>query len=81
MKTLQVRELPEDIYYKLKSLAIAEHRSLAQETIVLLRKGLGMLSTQKGRRAALLDQISRLEIKEPGRFPSPVELVPEDRNR
>lgn len=37
MPTLQVRDLPEDIYVQLHYLAEKEHRSLAQETIVLLK--------------------------------------------
>ena len=40
MASLQVRELPENIYSLLKRRAEAEHRSIAQEAIVLLAKGL-----------------------------------------
>ena len=36
MASLQVRELPENIYSLLKRKAEAEHRSIAQEAIVLL---------------------------------------------
>jgi len=35
MPTLQVRDLPEDIYIQLNDLAEKEHRSLTQEAIVL----------------------------------------------
>ena len=40
MASLQVRELTENIYSLLKRRAEAEHRSIAQEAIVLLAKGL-----------------------------------------
>ena len=38
MASLQVRELPENIYSLLKQRAEAEHRSIAQEAILLLVK-------------------------------------------
>ena len=40
MVSLQIRKLPENIYALLKRKAEAEHRSIAQEAIVLLAKGL-----------------------------------------
>jgi plasmid stability protein len=42
MPTLQVRDLPEDIYVKLNMIAAEENRSIAQQTIVLLRESLGL---------------------------------------
>ncbi len=40
MASLQVRELPENIYSLLKLRTEAEHRSIAQEAMVLLAKGI-----------------------------------------
>ena len=40
MPALQVRELPDDLYEQLKESARRERRSLAQQTTVLLRRGL-----------------------------------------
>ena len=40
MALLQIRELPENIYSLLKRRAEAEHRSIAQEAIVLLAIGI-----------------------------------------
>ena len=54
MASLQVRELPENIYSLLKRRAEAEHRSIAQEAIVLLAKGLDTSIAPKERRARLL---------------------------
>ena len=39
MPSLQVRNLPEYIYRKLVEKATSEHRSIAQQTIVLPKKG------------------------------------------
>ena len=40
MASLHIRKLPENIYFLLKQRAEAEHRSIAQEAILLLAKGL-----------------------------------------
>ena len=40
MASFHIGELPENIYFMLKQRAEAEHRSIAQEAIVLLAKGL-----------------------------------------
>ena len=57
MASLQVRELPENIYSLLKRRAEAEHRSIAQEAIVLMAKGLYTSIAPKERRARLLQKI------------------------
>ena len=81
MSSLQVRELPENIYSLLKRRAEAEHRSIAQEAIVLLAKGLDTSISPKVRRTKLLQKIS----EEPGLSGGtvskldPVELIREDR--
>lgn len=41
MPALQVRDLPQDLYDKLKYRAEKEHRSLAQQTIVAIEEHLG----------------------------------------
>ena len=81
MASLQFRELPENIYSLLKLRAEAEHRSIAQEAIVLLAKGLDTSITAKERRTKLLQRIEEeAEINsEPAAKHDPVELVREDR--
>ena len=54
MASLQIRKLPKNIYSLLKQRAEAEHRSIAQEAIVLLAKGLDTSISPKERRAKLL---------------------------
>ena len=79
MATIQVRDLPEDVYARLTLAAKEEHRSLAQETIVLLKRALDSREERKRIRHALLRRIR--EKKPPQDVPSPVELLREDRRR
>ena len=80
MPTLQVRDLPDDLYSQLSYLAQKEHRSLTQETIVLLREGIEAKMGNKERRRKTLEQMSALEIDRKD-LPDPVTLVREDRDR
>ena len=80
---LQVRELPENIYSLLKRRTEAEHRSIAQEAITLLAKGLDTSISPKVRRTKLLQKISEESGLSGGtrsKF-DPVELIREDRER
>ena len=54
MPSLQVRDLPEEIYQALKRAAKAEHRSLSQQAIVALAKGLNLGVDHRKRRARML---------------------------
>jgi plasmid stability protein len=80
MPTLQVRDLPEEVYTQLNYLAEKEHRSLAQETIVLLKEGMVSRLGNKERRKKLLENINHLNI-DGSQFPDPVALIREDRDR
>ncbi len=82
MPSLQVRELPEPIYRKLLHAAEREHRSLAQQAVATLARGLGMVEDPKSRRREVLERIHRRPVKKPKfKVPDPVKLVREDRNR
>ena len=83
MASLQVRELPENIYSLLKRRAEAEHRSIAQEAIVLLAKGLDTSIAPKERRTKLLQKIEQDAELNSGTVArlDPVELIREDRRR
>lgn len=56
MPSLQVRDLPEEIYQALKKAAQAEHRSLSQQAIIALARGLNLGVDHRQRRANLLEQ-------------------------
>ncbi len=81
MTLLQVRSCPDDVYESLSRLARAEHRSIAQQTVVLLRRALGMESARRERRRALLLELASIHVDIPAGFPEPEMLVREDRDR
>ena len=59
MPSLQALELPDNIYHLLQERAKTEHRSLAQEAIILLAKGLCTTVSNKQRRDQLLSKIKQ----------------------
>lgn len=82
MAILQVREVPEGVYRKLSDRAKADHRSIAQEALSLIEKGLSVDTEARTRRQALIDSISRPERHAvPARLHDPAELVRQDRDR
>jgi plasmid stability protein len=81
MPTLQVRELPEDVYYHLQRRAQQEHRSMAQETVVLLRKALDTAEVRRSRREEALERIAHRQVRTVPRFSSSEEVIREDRDR
>ena len=80
MPTLQVRDLPDDVYNQLSYLAEKEHRSLAQETIVLLKEGLEARVGNKEKRRKALEKIEKISINADP-LPDPVAIVREGRSR
>ncbi len=82
MPSLQVRDLPEQIYRKLQINAQKDHRSLSQQAIVTLKKGLDIDENPKERRRILVDQIlSRRVLIDSDKLDDPVNLIREDRDR
>jgi len=80
MPTLQVRDLPEDVYVRLNMIAKEENRSIAQQTIVLLKESLGLHTNNKLRRKALLESIREKTYPDTGELDE-VEMIREDRER
>lgn len=80
MPTLQVRDLPEDIYIKLNMIANEENRSIAQQTIVLLKESLGLRINNKLRRKALLKKLNKKTYPENSEIDQ-AELIIEDRDK
>ncbi len=82
MPSLQVRELPENIYFQLCREAEMQHRSIAQQAVATLARGLQLERDPKSRRKALLAQINTNPIKLNGVSPvDPVQFIREDRER
>ena len=61
--------------------AEADNRSIAQETIVLLKKSLNYTQERVARRRQVLEEIKTLNLSNTDSFPNPVDLIREDRDR
>lgn len=82
MPSIQIRDLPEQIYNKIKNNAQKDHRSLSQQAVVTLKKGLGIDDDHKERRRILVDQImSRRVAFDIAKLENPANLIREDRDR
>ena len=81
MPSLWIRNLPEEIYLALAARAEAEHRSLAQQAIVELRRISELVARES--RLAILREVRRRIATEPMRrlSCSPDILIREDRDR
>lgn len=81
MPTLYVRDVPAELYERLRREAASARRSLSAETIELLRRG---LSSRSGVSLQQLIQGAdriRAEHAAPADSPSAAELIREDRDR
>ena len=80
MPSLQIRDLPDDVYEALAYRAERAGRSLAQQALAELRK-----MTQVGSRERRLDVLQRISERPPADespdAPTPEELVRRDRSR
>jgi antitoxin FitA len=81
MPSLQIRDLPDDVYEALAFRAQAEHRSLAQQAIVELRR-IPELTARERRLEVLKELKKRIETEpSPILFRAPEDLIREDRER
>jgi hypothetical protein len=81
MPLLQVRDCPEDIYKKISLVAKKQNRTIAQQTIVLLEKGLGQEQPNIERRRQLLEKMDSRDIPQKIKDIDAVALIREDRDR
>ena len=81
MPLLQVRNIPTDLYEILSRVAQKENRSIAQETIVLLRSALDQKEERTVKRKKIIEEIEEMNIDCENNFPNPVLLIREDRER
>ena len=80
MASLHIKKLPENIYSLLKRRAEAEHRSIPQEAIVLLAKGIDTSIDPKESLSRLLQKIEKEAELNSGTVAKldPVKLILED---
>ena len=81
MPLLKVRDCPEDIYQKIVFVAKKQHRTLSQQVVLLLEKGLGQEQSNCERRRQLLEAIHQREILPRAQQLDAVALIREDRER
>jgi hypothetical protein len=81
MPLLQVRECPEDIYKKVALTAKRQNRSIAQQVVVLLERGLGQEESNIERRRRLLNKLESRHIPVKVKAIDAVALIREDRDR
>jgi len=81
MPLLQVRDFPQDIYDEISMEAKRQYRTIAQQTIVLIKKGLGQELSNLERRKLLLEEISKMHVPEAAKKVDHVKWIREDRER
>jgi plasmid stability protein len=79
MKTIHVRNLPNDLYKRLWKLARVNHQSLSEQVITLLSKAIG--EERRNKQVYILNSIQSRRFKIPANAPSSLELLQEDRGR
>ena len=81
MPLLQVRDFPADIYEEITFEARRQNRTIAQQTIVLIKKGLDEEISNQERRRRLLERINSREIPDSAKAIDVVKWIQEDRAR
>ena len=81
MPLLQVKNFPKDIYDEIIFEARQQNRSIAQQVIVLIKKGLGEEISNQERRRRLLKEIMKRTVPEEVKEVDAVKLIREDRSR
>ncbi|MDR3124001.1 MAG: hypothetical protein LBU16_09525 [Treponema sp.] len=81
MPLLQVRDFPEDIYEEITFEAHRQNRTIAQQTIMLIKKGLGEEMSNKERRRLAIERTFSRNIPQNVKVVDHVKFVREDRDR
>jgi len=81
MPLLQVRNVPDHIYRLLAEQAEKERRSLAQQVVAVLARGLDVELDAKARRQKVLRMIRLGDRDRTGKLSDPARLVRQDRRR
>ena len=81
MPLLEVRDFPADVYEKIVFEARLQERTIAQETIVLIKKGLGEEISNKERRRQAIERSNNRNIPSTAQSVDYVKLIREDRDR
>ena len=80
MPILQVHDLPDEIYSQIYLLAQKEHRTIGQQTILMLQDSIDKRIGNKSKRQLVFKKMEDLNI-EADQLPDPVALLREDSER
>lgn len=80
MPILQVHDLPDEIYSQIYLLAQKEHRTIGQQTILMLQDSIDKRIGNKSKRQLVFKKMEDLNI-EADQLTNPVVLLREDRER
>jgi antitoxin FitA len=80
MPTLHVRSVPDDLYQQIQRLAVERSRSLSAQVVTMLTQALEDEKRRKVQTKALAS-IRRRRFTAPGKAPSSLDLLREDRKR
>ena len=81
MTVIHIRGVPGHIYRRLAEQAEREHRSLAQQTLAVLLRGLEVGMEAKARRKKVMEAIAGMDHSQTKKLRDPARLIREDRNR
>jgi hypothetical protein len=81
MPLLQVRDFPEDVYEEITFEAHRQKRTIAQQTVILIQKGLGEEMSNKERRRLAVERTFSRDVPQKVKSVDYVQFVREDRNR
>ncbi len=81
MPLIQVRDVPDHLYRLLAQQAERDHRSLAQQVLAVLARGLQVDLDTKARRHKLLEAIRASHHRGVGKLSDPVKSIRQDRLR
>ena len=81
MPLLQVRDFPADIYEEISFEARRRNRTIAQQTIVLIKKGLDEEISNQERRRIAVEKSRERKIPKAAKSLDHVKLIREDRAR
>lgn len=81
MPLLQVRDFPADIYEVIKYEAVNQNRTIAQQTIALIKKGLGEEESREEKLQRLWERVNSRYIPDEVKAIDVVKWIREDRNR
>jgi hypothetical protein len=81
MPLLQVRDFPEDVYAEITFEARRQNRTIAQQTLMLIKKGLGEEMSNKERRRLAVERTFSRDVPQKAKAVDYVQFVREDRDR